>query len=136
MAIQRPKASLLNLKFAAACRRKPCHEIPAMKSLKVLLLVLLPLGFLLAGCYTAAHPSRPPGVVYVPVAPPPAKIVVRPAPPARHSVWIPGYWYWHGDRHLWRHGYWHRRPPRKHWVPGYWKPYPRGWVRYRGYWRD
>jgi len=70
----------------------------------------------------------------VPIAPPPPQVEVIPAPPYPGYIWAPGYWAWHGDRHIWVHGryiaprpgyawapeHWERRGPNHHFVQGRW----------------
>lgn len=44
------------------------------------------------------------------------------APPARSGwVWIPGFWYWEGHRHIWREGRWEHARPGQHWVEPRWE---------------
>jgi len=51
--------------------------------------------------------------------PPPRHEVVHEARPGH--VWIPGYWYWEGHRHVWAKGHWERVRPGRHWVPARWE---------------
>jgi WXXGXW repeat (2 copies) len=71
----------------------------------------------------------------VPLAPPPPRVEVVPAAPAPGYVWAPGYWAWHGDRHIWVHGryiagrpgyawvgeHWEQRGPQHFFVAGHWE---------------
>src|SRR4051812_49402716 len=43
--------------------------------------------------------------VRVGVAPPPARVEVRPVAPSRAHVWIPGHWAWRHGAHVWIGGY-------------------------------
>jgi len=70
------------------------------------------------------------------------------APPAEHNevitvspglgyVWVPGVWYWSGNRYVWRAGTW-QRPPTGYrtYIRGTWVHTPgRGWYHSGGYWR-
>src|SRR5947208_2216832 len=39
-------------------------------------------------------------------APPAPRVEVRPYAPSPGHVWVPGYWAWHGERHVWLGGTW------------------------------
>lgn len=54
-------------------------------------------------------------------APPPPRHEVLREPRAGH-VWIPGFWYWEGHRHIWAEGHWERVRPGRRWVPARWEP--------------
>jgi hypothetical protein len=76
------------------------------------------------------------GAVYVPVAPPPPVVEVRPVVPGPGYVWIPGYHRWDGARYVWVRGRWELAPRgHAHWVPGHWRHDRRGWVWIPGHWR-
>ena len=51
--------------------------------------------------------------------PPPRHEVVHEARPGR--VWIPGFWYWEGHRHLWSDGHWEKARRGQMWVPARWE---------------
>ncbi len=54
------------------------------------------------------------------VAPPPARVVVLPAP--RPSfIWAPGFWAWEGGSHVWVEGHWIEARPGYYWVPERWE---------------
>lgn len=76
------------------------------------------MGIILVSC-------RPTAVVVKerPVAP----VVVRPAQPYPHYVWVEGGWFKKGDKYTYRQGYW-APPRRKAYRPGYWRQTNRGWV--------
>ncbi|WP_097460436.1 YXWGXW repeat-containing protein [Mangrovitalea sediminis] len=86
----------------------------------------------LSGC--TIGPAYPyPG--YVTVAPPPARIVVRPPQPSIEFVWIDGYWSRQYNNWVWHDGHW-ARPPQGHsrWAPGVWRHERHGWVWVPGRW--
>jgi hypothetical protein len=74
--------------------------------------------------------------VVVDQAPPPQVVEARPAAPFAGAVWIPGYWYWNGARHVWVGGHW--SAPRNGWVwqraewvrgpAGRWHYHPGRWI--------
>ena len=76
--------------------------------------------------------------IYVPTAPPPARVEVVPVlPPERVEIehWQPGYWRWNGGEYVWTEGHYVARPqPRAVWAPGRWEQRPRGWVYVEGHW--
>jgi hypothetical protein len=85
---------------------------------------------LTSGC--ASHPRS--GII-VRVAPPARKVVVRPAKPHVHSVWISGYWDYRGGRYIWVDGHW-VNPKKGHvWVDGHWRKTQRGWIHVPGHWK-
>jgi hypothetical protein len=96
------------------------------------------LGSVLSGCapiYYVEDESGP--EVYVPDPPPQPRLEVRPPPPGRYYVWIPGRWHWDGGRYGWRPGTYRRIRHKTHryWVPGVWRSTPRGYVYGPGHWR-
>ncbi len=54
--------------------------------------------------------------------------------PAPGYLWINGFWYWSGGRHVWRAGYW--APPRVgfSWVPHRWERVGVRWHFRAGHW--
>jgi len=63
-------------------------------------------------------------------------VVVRPAPPDRHSVWVSGEWAWRGGRYEYVRPHYERiRPGRHEWVPGHWRRVPGGEAWVPGHWR-
>ena len=68
----------------------------------------------------AQDPARGRAVVDIDVRPPPARVVVVPAPRAGY-IWAPGYWRWNGRRHVWVDGRWMRARHGWHWVPAHWE---------------
>ncbi|RMI20791.1 MAG: hypothetical protein D6681_02060 [Calditrichaeota bacterium] len=96
------------------------------------LVLMVALAAFLSGMGT---PAEAHGVIVVKTAPPPVKVVVRPARPFRGAVWIPGHWAWRHGHWVWVSGRWVK--PRKGyvWVPGHWAKRPRGWVWIPGHWK-
>jgi hypothetical protein len=77
----------------------------------------------LAACVAA--PPRRRAAVRVRVAPPPPRVIAVPAP--RHGyVWAPGYWRWHGRRHVWVDGHWLRARQGWRWAPAHWQRHSGG----------
>jgi hypothetical protein len=76
-------------------------------------------------------------VVYVRVAPPPARVEVVPARPTPHHFWVHGYWGWNGHAHVWRSGRYEverrgyeYREPRWEGEHGRWRFHDGGWHRH------
>ena len=84
----------------------------------------------LASCVVV--PARGEGRV-IRVAPPPARVVVVPAP-RRGYVWAPGYWRWNGKRHVWIDGHWVRERRGYLWVADRWDDRGGHWVYVPGHW--
>jgi WXXGXW repeat (2 copies) len=73
--------------------------------------------------------------VRVTVAPPPARVEVRPVAPSPHHVWLEGHWAWRGRRYVWLPGYWALPPvPGYVWVDPRWVQEGGQWVFYDGQW--
>ena len=94
---------------------------------------------LLGLCFTASIAAMPAAFARVDVVvqvgtPPPAPIVeVIPAPRTGY-VWVPGYYAWHGDRHIWIKGRYVVERPGYSWVPDRWVQSGSQWRQERGYW--
>lgn len=54
------------------------------------------------------------------MAPPPARVVVLPAP-RPGFIWAPGFWAWEGGSHVWVEGHWVEARPGYYWVPERWE---------------
>jgi hypothetical protein len=68
---------------------------------------------------------------------PVAPVVIRPACPSAHHVWVGGSWTWNrkARNYVWTDGYWAR--PRRHgvtWVDGHWRASRGGWKYIHGHW--
>ena len=90
---------------------------------KLLALVLLASGSMFAaGISVGIHIG----------APPPERIIVRPASPGAGYAWVGGYWYPVGGRYRWHDGY-YSRPPYEGalWIA----PRHDGEQFYSGYWQ-
>ncbi len=101
-----------------------------MKSFKNKILLLLS-SMIFFSCAAHAHPG-----VVVQVRPPaPRVVVVKPAKPHHHAIWVPGHWEWRKNKYVWKNGYWVK--PRKGYVyvPGHWAERDRGWVWIPGHWK-
>ncbi|WMW79346.1 YXWGXW repeat-containing protein [Undibacterium cyanobacteriorum] len=68
-------------------------------------------------------------------APPPPMQEVITVAPAPGYLWVNGFWYWEGGRHVWRAGYW--APPRVGftWFPHRWERVGVHWHFRPGHWR-
>lgn len=67
---------------------------------------------------------------------PVAPVVVRPAAPSSHHVWVEGEWVWTSNNYVWHAGYWAEPPhPREVWVSGHWRRAYGGWNWVPGHWR-
>src|SRR5947209_2264469 len=69
--------------------------------------------------------------VRVGVAPPPARVEVRPMAPSREHVWIPGHWAWRSGAHVWIGGH-YALPPGAgyHYVQARWVNEGGQWIFY------
>jgi hypothetical protein len=79
-----------------------------------------------------------PPVVVAPMAPPPIREEVVPAPygPPGLASWEPGHWEWNGSTYFWVGGHYVERPAAGLiWVPGRWAPYHGHWQWFGGHWR-
>jgi hypothetical protein len=67
----------------------------------------------------------------------PGVVVVRPACPGPHHIWVEGEWRWsrREGRYVWANGYWLKERFGHEWVPGHWVEVEGG-VRWEGgHWR-
>jgi hypothetical protein len=85
-----------------------------------------------AAALTAA-PAFAQAVIVAPMAPPPPRVEVMPAPRAGY-VWDQGRWRWDHGRYVWVPGHW--RPVRAgyRWVPGHWVQRGPHWRWVEGHW--
>ncbi len=104
-----------------------------MKRLTLMLTLALS-GLFFAGAFEQAD-ARDGHHVYIRIAPPAARIIVRPVSHWRDGIWIEGYWGWDRGRYVWIDGRW-VRPVRGHfWIDGRWVHTRHGWEWSPGYWR-
>lgn len=101
-----------------------------MKSIKLLFKTM----FVAVAFFSCAGHART-GVV-VKVQPPARKVVVvKPAKPYKHAVWVPGHWTWKRGNYVWKKGHW-VKPRKNHvYVPGHWTKRHGGWVWVAGHWK-
>ncbi|AXL49657.1 lipoprotein [Paraburkholderia caffeinilytica] len=80
-----------------------------------------------------AAPAFAQAVIVAPMAPPPPRVEVMPAPRAGY-VWDQGRWRWDHGRYVWVPGHW--RPVRVgyRWVPGHWVQRGPNWRWVEGHW--
>ena len=76
-----------------------------------------------------------PRTIYVKTAPPAVKVQVKPTPPYKNAVWIPGHWSWKSNTHVWVAGRWTKPKSGYAWVPGHWVKKRRGWIWIEGHWK-
>jgi hypothetical protein len=95
------------------------------------------LGVALAVALSACYVYESPGPRYyggvVAVAPPAPQVVEEPLPRAGY-VWVPGYWFWNGNRYVWARGRWMVERPGYHWERAHWVEADGGWRFVRGHW--
>jgi hypothetical protein len=85
----------------------------------------------------AYQPPPPPVQAVIVGTPPPAPIEeVQPQIPFEGAVWIPGYWYWNGVRHVWIGGRWSAQPAGHVWMAPRWEHRGEHWVHHPGYWHE
>ena len=73
--------------------------------------------------------------IYVKVRPV-VPVVVRPAAPGPHHVWIEEEWRPSGATYVYAGGYWAAPPkPGWIWIPGHWKKHTNGEYWVTGHWR-
>ena len=94
---------------------------------------LLGLCFITSVAAMPAAFARVDVVVQVGVPPPAPVVEVIPAPRSGY-VWVPGYYAWHGDRHIWIRGRYVVERPGYAWVPDRWVQSGSQWRQERGYW--
>jgi WXXGXW repeat (2 copies) len=99
--------------------------------MKKLLSVLFVFGFLTTGIGLSAGAQT----IYVKVRPV-IPVVVRPAPPSPHHVWVAEEWRPNGAGYVYSGGYWAAPPhPGWVWIPGHWKKHEYGEYWVAGHWR-
>lgn len=93
-----------------------------------LLVVALAIALGTTACYPSGYYVEN-NYVETEYGPPPPRAEVVSMRPGPVHVWVPGYWYWTGERHVWHSGYWSVPPATGHvWVPS-------GWVQHSGRYR-
>ncbi len=103
-----------------------------MKRLTALLSMAL-MVFLFYGAFSVADARAK---VYIKTGPPAHRVVVvKPASPYKHAVWVNGHWVWRAGRHVWVQGYWIKQKPGHHWDEGRWVHTRHGWAWMPGHWR-
>ena len=115
----------------------------------VLLSGVAAVAVLMSGCVVApphvVHNARHQAIAngatvnveYYQSAPPAEYNEVITVSPGDGYIWVPGLWYWSGNRYLWRAGNW-QRPPSGYrtYNRGTWNHTPgRGWYHSGGHWR-
>ena len=68
------------------------------------------------------------------IAPPPPLQEVITVAPAPGYIWVNGFWYWQGGRHVWRGGYWSAPRIGLTWVPHRWERVGVSWHFRAGHW--
>jgi hypothetical protein len=85
-----------------------------------------------AATLTAA-PAFAQAVIVAPMAPPPPRVEVMPAPRAGYA-WDPGHWRWAEGRYVWVGGHWQAVRVGHRWVPGHWVVRGPNWRWVEGHW--
>ncbi|WGS54860.1 YXWGXW repeat-containing protein [Paraburkholderia sp. D15] len=80
-----------------------------------------------------ATPARAQAVIVAPMAPPPPRVEVVPAPRAGY-VWDQGRWRWNHGRYVWVPGHWQPVRVGYRWVPGHWVQRGPNWRWVEGHW--
>jgi hypothetical protein len=81
----------------------------------------------------AATPASAQAVIVAPMAPPPPRVEVVPAPRAGY-VWDQGRWRWDHGRYVWVPGHWQPVRVGYRWVPGHWVQRGPNWRWVEGHW--
>lgn len=100
------------------------------------LLAGIPVALAIAATATltfAAPPASAREIIIAPVAPPPPRVEVIPAPRAGR-VWESGHWHWVGQRYAWVPGGWRPVVVGSRFVPGGWRHHGRRWAWSEGRW--
>ena len=85
-----------------------------------------------AAALTAA-PAFAQAVIVAPMAPPPPRVEVMPAPRSGY-VWDQGRWRWEHGRYVWVPGHWQPVRVGYRWVPGHWVQRGPNWRWVEGHW--
>jgi hypothetical protein len=93
---------------------------------------LLAVSFSCAALLTAV-PASAQAVMVAPMAPPPPRVEVVPAPRDGY-VWDQGRWRWEHGRYAWAPGHWQPVRVGYHWVPGHWAQRGPHWRWIEGHW--
>lgn len=72
-------------------------------------------------------------VIVAPMAPPPPRVEVMPAPRAGYA-WDHGHWRWDHGQYVWIPGHWQPVRVGYHWVPGHWDQRGPHWHWVEGHW--
>jgi len=91
------------------------------------------LGTMVAATLSVGSVSVATADVFVRVAPPAPRTEVVPAP-RKGYVWVPGYWDYHGHRHVWVQGTWVKERHGYHYANPQWREHEGRWVLERGHW--
>jgi len=88
---------------------------------------------LLVAAGAVAAPAMAQVRVNIQIAPP-APLYESVPTMAPGYVWAPGYWAWHGDRHIWMHGRVMVQRTGYRWTPDRWEQRDNAYYRYPGQW--
>jgi hypothetical protein len=88
---------------------------------------------LATGAACASNPR--PGVEYVRVRPPGARVEVIAASPGSDYAWVQGHWAWRRNEYAWEPGHYVRiERGYRQWVSGHWAHDRHGWYYVEGRW--
>jgi hypothetical protein len=98
----------------------------------------LPLGLFSTAVATLIAFSSPAAqaqaIIVAPMAPPPPRVEVMPAPRPGY-VWDNGRWRWDHGRYVWVTGHWQPVRPGHRWIPGHWVQRGPNYRWVEGHWR-
>ncbi|VVD32746.1 YXWGXW repeat-containing protein [Paraburkholderia dioscoreae] len=86
-----------------------------------------------AAATLTAAPAFAQAVIVAPMAPPPSRVEVVPAPRVGY-VWDQGRWHWDQGHYVWVGGHWMPMRAGYHWVPGHWMQIGPNWRWIDGHW--
>jgi WXXGXW repeat (2 copies) len=127
--------------FAAAFNRKRSRfpasafmgEIDMTSTKPLRLLTTMLTAALTCTAALTATPVFAQAVIVAPMAPPPPRVEVMPAPRAGYA-WDPGHWRWAQGRYVWVGGHWQAVRVGHRWVPGHWVARGPNWRWVEGHW--
>jgi hypothetical protein len=88
---------------------------------------------LCCGALLDTVPASAQAVVIAPMAPPPPRVEVAPAPRPGY-MWDQGRWRWEHGRYVWAPGHWQPVRAGYRWVPGHWAQRGPHWRWIEGHW--
>ncbi|MFP3563452.1 YXWGXW repeat-containing protein [Paraburkholderia sp. SIMBA_030] len=87
----------------------------------------------IAALSSAPTPASAQAIIVAPIAPPPPRVEVVPAPRVGY-VWDRGRWRWDHGRYVWVGGHWQPVRAGYRWIPGHWIQRDPNWRWVEGHW--